>query len=127
MRVYGAIDGWLLDLRMFSYGGYVAFPGGAVPSVWNTKHRGHCQLLHERYYNGFHRRSDSRDNYRALETPPQNRPRRNEDCRLHPWQIARRFLHRNHAYIHVGLQYRGHRHDGANHICDARGTGKGLQ
>ena len=126
MRVCGANDGWLLDHRMFSYGDYVASPSGVVPSVWNTKHNGHCQLLHERYYNGFHRRSGSRDNYRALETPPQNRPRSNEDCRLHPWQITRRFLYCNHVNIDVGFQYRGHRHDGTNHICGARGTGTGL-
>lgn len=56
MRVCSVADGRLLGDRLLSYGSNIAATGGDVSDVGHTEYSGCLRLLHERHYNGVHRR-----------------------------------------------------------------------
>lgn len=116
MCLCGVANGRLLGDRLLSDGDNVADPGGDVPGSRYTQYGGYVRLLHERHYNGIHRRSDPRHRYRAQQSASQDSPRGHEDGWLQPRETARRPLHSHDLRIHVGVEYRGHSHDGAHHI-----------
>lgn len=123
MRLRGVADGGLLGGRDLSHGGDLSDPGGALSRLGDTQHGGHVRLLHERHHNGIHRRSGPRRRHRAQQSASANRSRGDENGRLHPREAARRPLRGDHLRVHVGVEHRGYRHDGAHHIRRSARTG----
>lgn len=121
MRLCGVAHGRLLGNRVLSHGGDVPNSSGALPVFRHTQHDGDLHLLHERHHTGIHRRSDPRRCHRTLQSAHEDRPRGRQDGRLQSREAARWPLRGNDLHVHVGVEYRGHCHDGAYHLrCSVR-------